>query len=110
MRYIVTKGHTSLHANCDVEIVIVKNNIVCGSCPGLTSLRTGFKGHELKQNFASIRKLAMKAHAVALSIDFSQSLASLRHVLIHAKVRSTTQRLGKTSKPFALSDRLIDIR
>mgnify|MGYP006870681036 FL=1 len=52
----------------------------------------------------------MKAHAVALSIDFSQSLASLRHVLIHAKVRSTTQRLGKTSKPFALSDRLIDIR
>ncbi len=32
---------------------------------------------------------AMSIHAVELSIDFSQSLASLRHLPSHAKVRST---------------------
>ena len=35
------------------------------------------------------------------------SLASLRHRPNQAKIRSTTHRLGKTSKPFAVSDRLM---
>lgn len=51
--------------------------------------------------------LVMKVHAVELSMDFSQSLASLRHLLIHAKVRSTTHRLGRTSKPLTVSERLM---
>lgn len=53
----------------------------------------------------SIRMLAISAHAVALSMDFSQSLASLRHLPIQAKVRSTTQRRGNTLKPLAVSER-----
>ena len=51
--------------------------------------------------------LAMFAHAVVLSIDFSQSLANLRHRPSHANVRSTTHHRGKTSKPFVVSDRLM---
>ena len=39
-------------------------------------------------------------------LRFSQSLASLRHRPSHAKVRSTTQRLGRISKPLAMSERL----
>ena len=41
------------------------------------------------------------------AMDFSQSLASPRHRPNHAKVRSTTQRRGGTSKPLALSERLM---
>ncbi len=49
---------------------------------------------------------AINVHAVELSIDFSQSFASLRDLPNQAKVRSTTQRLGMTSKPLAVSERL----
>ena len=49
---------------------------------------------------------AISIHAVELSMDFSQSFANLRQRLSHAKVRSTTQRLGMTSKPSAVSVRL----
>jgi hypothetical protein len=49
----------------------------------------------------------MKTHAFADSMDRSKSFASLRHLPSHAKVRSTTQRRGRTSKPLALSDRLM---
>lgn len=44
-------------------------------------------------------------NASALRDRFSKSLASLRHRPSHANVRSTTQRLGRTSKPLAVSDR-----
>ena len=50
---------------------------------------------------------AMKAMAVAEAMDFSQSFASLRHRPSHAKVRSTTHRRGRTSKPLAVSERLM---
>ena len=33
-------------------------------------------------------------------------MASLRHLPSYAKVRSTTQRLGTITKPFAVSERL----
>ena len=39
-------------------------------------------------------------------MDRSQSLASLRERPSQAKVRSTTQRRGKSSKPFVASKRL----
>lgn len=50
---------------------------------------------------------AMRAHAVEDGMDVSQSLASRRHRPSHAKVRSTTQRRGKTLKPLAVSDRFM---
>ncbi len=50
---------------------------------------------------------AIVAHAVELSIDFSQSFASLRLRPSHANVRSTTHRLGSKTKPSALSLRLM---
>ncbi len=52
------------------------------------------------------RILATSAQAVELSIVRSQSLANRRHLPSHAKVRSTTHRLGSRTKPFALSGRL----
>ena len=49
---------------------------------------------------------AIVTHASADATDFSQSFAKRRHLPSHAKVRSTTQRRGRTSKPLALSERL----
>src|SRR3546814_21157129 len=49
---------------------------------------------------------AMKSHAVAEAMVCSKSLARRRFRLSQASVRSTTQRLGSTTKPFAVSDRL----
>src|SRR3954465_11760558 len=51
--------------------------------------------------------LAMKAQALELSMVFSQSLARRRHRPSQASVRSTTHRRGNTSKPLAVSDRLM---
>ena len=51
--------------------------------------------------------LAMMIQAVALSMVASKSFASLRLRLSQAIVRSTTHRLGKGSKPLAVSDRLM---
>lgn len=48
----------------------------------------------------------MVIHASADAIDLSQSLASRRQRPSHAKVRSTTQRRGRTVKAFAWSERL----
>ena len=48
---------------------------------------------------------AMWIQASLDAMDFSQSLASPRHRPSHAKLRSTTQRRGGTSKPLALSER-----
>ena len=50
---------------------------------------------------------AIVAHAVKLSMDLSQSLANLRHLPNQAKVRSTTHLRGRTSKPSAVSERLM---
>ncbi len=52
------------------------------------------------------RMLAMCAQAVELSTVFSQSLANRRHLPNHAKVRSTTQRMGSRTKPFTAPGRL----
>ncbi|EAV40156.1 hypothetical protein SIAM614_00662 [Stappia aggregata IAM 12614] len=50
--------------------------------------------------------LAIVTHAVALSMDFSQSLASMRHRPNQPNVRSTTHLRGRAWKPLAASDRL----
>ena len=49
---------------------------------------------------------AQRRKARALVLRFSQSFASLRHLLSQAKVRSTIQRLGRTMNFEAVSDRL----
>jgi EAL domain-containing protein (putative c-di-GMP-specific phosphodiesterase class I) len=60
-----------------------------------------------EQSLRSMRRIdAILRKASALRERFSKSLASLRHRPSHANVRSTTQRLGRTSKPLAVSDRL----
>ena len=45
-------------------------------------------------------------HVLALTLDFPRSFDNRRHRPTHARVRSTTQRRGKTSQPFAASKRL----
>ena len=49
---------------------------------------------------------AMGRNASAFRLRFSQSLASLRQRLSQASVRSTIQRLDKTTNPLARSERL----
>ena len=49
---------------------------------------------------------AMRIQACALAIDLSQSFDRRRQRPSPAKVRSTTHRLGETSKPCAVSERL----
>ena len=44
---------------------------------------------------------ARRRKASPLRFRHSQSLASLLHLPNHAKVRSTTHRFGKTTKPLA---------
>lgn len=60
----------------------------------------------LAMRLVRTRMWAMKIHACALAMDFSLSLASRRHRPSQAKVRSTTQRRGSSSKPLAMSERL----
>ena len=60
------------------------------------------KVHTGLQSFRSIRRIdASCRNASALRLRFSKSLARRRQRLSHAKVRSTTQRIGRTTKPFA---------
>ena len=49
----------------------------------------------------------MRIQASALAMVFSKSLASLRQRPSQAKVRSTTHRRGRSSKPLARSERLM---
>lgn len=49
---------------------------------------------------------ARRRNASAFRLRFAKSLANLRQRPSHEKVRSTTQRRGRTSKPLAASERL----
>ena len=79
--------------------------------PETTRFSDMAKVHETWQYLASRRvmslMLAINVQAVELARDFSQSFARRRHLPSHAKVRSTTHRRGRTSKPFAVSERLM---
>src|SRR5271154_3665604 len=58
-------------------------------------------------SFLSISRMdASLMNARALRVRFSKSLANRRHRLSQANVRSTTQRLGRSLKPCAVSERL----
>src|SRR5208282_4210819 len=58
--------------------------------------------HAGLQSFRSMRRMeARRRKASALRLRHSQSLASLRQRPSQAKVRSTIQRLGRVTKPFA---------
>ena len=67
-------------------------------------LSQGF--HGLARCLVTRRMCAMVIQAAALSMDFSQSFDRRRHRPSQAKVGSTTQRRGRTSKPPAASERL----
>src|ERR1700690_682836 len=54
-----------------------------------------------------MRMWEIRTHADALAMVCSKSLASLRQRPSQVKVRSTTQRRGNTSKPLAVSERLM---
>ena len=74
-------------------------------CNGPKSLSGNYPFELL--SFLSISRIeASLMNARALRVRFSKSLANRRHRLSQAKVRSTTQRLGRTSKPSAVSERL----
>ena len=51
--------------------------------------------------------LAINTQVVDVEISASKSLARRRFRLSHAIVRSTTHRRGSTTKPLAVSDRLM---
>src|SRR6266481_4376388 len=62
--------------------------------------------HAGLQSFLSMRRIeARRKNASAFRLRFSQSLASLRQRFIQALARSTSHRLGKTTKPAPGSDR-----
>ena len=65
------------------------------------------KVYVFKQSFLIIRRIdARMRKARAVLVRFSKSLARRRHLPSQANVLSTTHRLGMTSKPTAVSDRL----
>ena len=70
----------------------------------LESVRRLYAGLQRFRSMSRMDASLMKASA--LRLRFSQSLASRRQRLSQAMVRSTTQRLGWTTKPFTRSDRL----
>ena len=69
--------------------------------PGFCSPRESFREHHA--GLHSFRNMSLmearRRKASALRVRFSQSLASLRHRPSQAKVRSTIQRFGRTTKP-----------
>lgn len=66
------------------------------------SLESVREDHVGLQSFRSMRRMeARRRKARALRDRHSQSFASLRHRPSQAKVRSTTQLRGRTTKPFA---------
>jgi hypothetical protein len=65
------------------------------------------KVHAGLQSFLSMRRIeARRKKASALRLRFSQSLANLRQRLSQAMLRSTIQRLGKTTNTLTRSERL----
>src|ERR1700676_1500473 len=64
------------------------------------------KVHTVLQSRRSISRMdARRRNASAVRLRFSKSLASRRHRPSQPKLRSTTHRFGRTSKPLAVSDR-----
>ena len=80
------------------------SSFLSGSMALLESVR---EVYVFKHSFLSMRRIDAKSRkARAVLVRFSKSLASRRHLPSQANVLSTTHRLGMTSKPTAVSDRL----
>ena len=91
-------------AGAEVKLVPLKPPDWAVPQEALESVRRLYVG---LQSFRSMSRMdASLMKASALRLRFSQSLASRRQRLSQAMVRSTTQRLGWTTKPFTRSDRL----
>ena len=73
--------------------------ILGGSLRALESVRRVYAGLHSFLNMSLME--ARRRKASDLLLRFSQSFASLRHRPSQAKVRSTTHRLGRTTKAFA---------
>ena len=74
---------------------------------GLQYLESVRIDHTGLHSFLSISLMeARRRKASPFRFRHSQSFASLRHRPSQAKGRSTTHRFGKTTKPFAASERL----
>ena len=73
----------------------------------LESVRKAYEG---LPSLRSMRRIeAMRRNASALSVRFSKSFARRRQRLSHAKVRSTTQRIGSNDEAFGLVRSLEDL-
>ena len=98
-------------ADCDMDKAIdgtIRSSFAnCGQVCLRVRLETLCLITYLASRLVRSRMLATRIHACAEAIDFSQSLASRRHRLSQAKVLSTTHRLGRSSKPWAVSERLM---
>jgi tripartite-type tricarboxylate transporter receptor subunit TctC len=70
--------------------------------PNLPTLESVREHHAGLQSLRSMRRIeARRRKASALQLRFSQSLASRRQRFSQAMVRSTIQRFGRTTNPFA---------
>ena len=73
---------------------------------GLLDLESVRKVHMALQSLRSIRRMdAKRRNAIAVRLRFSKSFASRRHRPNQPRLRSTTHRFGRTSKPLVVSER-----
>src|ERR1700676_2449478 len=64
------------------------------------------KVHAVLQSLRSISRMdARRRNASAVRLKFSKSFARSRHRPNQPKLRSTTHRVGRSTKPLAVSDR-----
>jgi hypothetical protein len=80
------------------EVQQVYEKRICTSLP--SSLRIAWNGVLKPRHFLGVR-LAVRTMSCAFRVRFSKSFAKRRQRLSHAKVRSTTQRRGRSSNPLA---------
>src|SRR3984957_16583875 len=79
----------------------------CGSTQLENALESVRRLQAGLHSFLSMRRIeARRKNAKAFRLRHSQSLAKRRQRLSHAMVRSTIQRLGKTTNPLTRSERL----
>ena len=85
------------------DVLVDKSGKVTGLVIGVDDVLESVRKHHLGlHSFRSMRRIDASLRKVsALRLRHSQSLASLRHLPSQAKVRSTIQRLGKTTKRWA---------
>src|SRR3954468_23875906 len=85
-----------------MESTVIDAMGVCDRIKVANVLESVREHHAGLQSLRSMRRIeARRRKASALQLRFSQSLASRRQRFSQAMVRSTIQRFGKTTNPFA---------